>query len=79
MADCDQDVPSHRIHGLYFRPYSDRYVQLLSVKDIINPQTFDILQHATGGGLYDPTLGIPIVYPIVYIDFKILLEIRVVL
>ena len=59
--------------------YSDRYMQLLSVKDIINPKTFDILQHATGGGLYDPALGSPIVYPIVYIDFKIRLEIRVVL
>ncbi|XP_059155055.1 DNA-directed RNA polymerase I subunit RPA1-like [Physella acuta] len=40
-----------------FRIYSKDEILQLSVKEIVNPQTFDILQNPVIGGLYDPALG----------------------
>ncbi|KAH9500174.1 DNA-directed RNA polymerase I subunit RPA1 [Bulinus truncatus] len=40
-----------------FRVYSKQEILELSVKEIINPQTFDLLQNSVIGGLHDPALG----------------------
>lgn len=40
-----------------FRVYSAAEIYQLSVKEIVNPQTFDLLQNAITGGLHDPALG----------------------
>merc|ERR1719483_19868 len=40
-----------------FRVYSSKEILQLSVKEINNPQTFDLLQNPVQGGLHDPLLG----------------------
>jgi len=40
-----------------FRVYSSSEILQLSVKEINNPQTFDLLQNSVEGGLHDPALG----------------------
>ncbi|KAI8773138.1 DNA-directed RNA polymerase I subunit RPA1 [Biomphalaria glabrata] len=40
-----------------FRVYSKQEILELSVKEIVSPQTFDLLQNAVIGGLHDPALG----------------------
>ncbi|CAG5114594.1 unnamed protein product, partial [Candidula unifasciata] len=46
-----------RLQGADFRIYSKAEILQLSVKEIVNPQTFDTLQNAMIGGLHDPALG----------------------
>ncbi|BFY99615.1 hypothetical protein BsWGS_02655 [Bradybaena similaris] len=46
-----------KLHGADFRIYSKAEIQQLSVKEIVNPQTFDNLQNPMIGGLHDPMLG----------------------
>ena len=50
-------VPSCRLSSMSFTLYSAAELRKLSVKEVTNPQTFDILMHPTPGGLHDPTFG----------------------
>ncbi|GFN85498.1 DNA-directed RNA polymerase subunit [Plakobranchus ocellatus] len=46
-----------KLHSADFRVYSAEEILQLSVKEIVNPNTFDLLQNAITGGLHDPALG----------------------
>ena len=46
-----------RLSRADFRVYSGAEILQLSVKEIVNPQTFDLLQNPIPGGLHDPALG----------------------
>ena len=50
-------VISHRMHGLTFSLFSSEEIKKLSVKEITNPNSFDMFSHPTAGGLYDAALG----------------------
>ena len=51
------DVPFHQLTGVSFSLYSNEEIRKLSVKEITNPVSLDVLLHPTYGGLYDPALG----------------------
>lgn len=68
-----EDVPSYRLSGLSFGIYSSQELKDLSVKEITNPQSFDILMHPASGGLYDPALGILFFFRHVHV-FQIILN-----
>ena len=53
----EQVVPSCRLSGMSFSLYSAAEIRKLSVKEVTNPQTFDVLMHPTSGGLHDPAFG----------------------
>jgi DNA-directed RNA polymerase I subunit RPA1 len=45
------------IVSVNFGFYSEKDVENISVRQIVNPTVFDNLGHPTKGGLYDETLG----------------------
>lgn len=47
---------------VWFSTYQSPEILALSVKEIINPETFDNLGHPNRGGLYDPSLGGSIIF-----------------
>lgn len=51
------ELPTRRLNGVHFSSFSSEETKQLSVKEIINPESFDSLQHPTIGGLYDPSMG----------------------
>ena len=53
----EQVVPSCRLSGMSFSLFSAAEIRKLSVKEVTNPQTFDVLMHPTSGGLHDPAFG----------------------
>lgn len=54
MDNCN---PFHQISGVSFGVYSDHELANLSVFEVTNNQTFDVLGHPNDGGLYDNKLG----------------------
>ncbi|XP_033101512.1 DNA-directed RNA polymerase I subunit RPA1-like [Anneissia japonica] len=57
MSGFMHQIPSKRPTNIQFRTYSTNEILGLSVKEIVNPRTFDDLGHATAGGLHDLSLG----------------------
>ncbi|XP_071952689.1 DNA-directed RNA polymerase I subunit RPA1-like [Antedon mediterranea] len=57
MSGFMQQIPSKRPCNIQFRTYSSKEILELSVKEIVNPKTFDDLGHPTAGGLHDLSLG----------------------
>lgn len=57
----DQTILRHQPKQVRFGIYSDHEIRQLSVKEIVSQVTFDALNNAVVGGLYDPALG-PIDY-----------------
>ena len=53
----EREIPTGRIAGVHFAPFTTDEVKALSVKEITNPTTFDALQNPSLHGLYDPALG----------------------
>jgi len=53
----DDFNPQFGIDQLQFRWYTGDELRTLSVKEIVNTETFDNLNHPTSGGLYDQALG----------------------
>ncbi|XP_005101550.1 DNA-directed RNA polymerase I subunit RPA1 [Aplysia californica] len=51
------EVPHMKVDQTDFRIYSKEEILQLSVKEIVNPQTFDLLENPVHGGLHDPALG----------------------
>nr|CCA14203.1 DNAdirected RNA polymerase I subunit RPA1 putative [Albugo laibachii Nc14] len=60
-AATDQTIIRHEPKTVQFGIYSDHEIRQLSVKEIVSQVTFDALNNAVVGGLYDPALG-PIDY-----------------
>lgn len=50
-------VPRFRLSSMGFSTYSSEEILALSVKEAVNPQSFDNLLHPNIGGLYDPAYG----------------------
>jgi len=57
VSYVDNEIVSHRVHGLNFSTYSEEEIKQLSLKNIYQIETFDCMCHATSGGLYDLELG----------------------
>ena len=51
------EIPSHYLNGVSFSMFTSEEVLKLSVKELVNSQSFDQIGHPTIGGLYDPALG----------------------
>jgi DNA-directed RNA polymerase I subunit RPA1 len=54
--NISKPLVSH-ISGVDFDFLSSTEIKLLSVKRVINPNTFNSLLHPNPGGLHDPALG----------------------
>lgn len=57
MKSGRPDAPSRLVDGVTFSLYSPADIKALSVKEIVNPETFDTLNNPTPLGLYDSALG----------------------
>ena len=57
MAVGQSDVPSRLVDGIIFSLFSANDIKSLSVKQIVNPDTFDSLNNPNPSGLYDSALG----------------------
>lgn len=53
----EKEIITQTISAVNFQFYSSEEVRALSVKEITNPQTFDLLLNPNPGGLYDNALG----------------------
>lgn len=51
------EVAHHQIDSVSFAVYSTPEIKRMSVLEITNPQTFDLLNQATPKGLCDNALG----------------------
>jgi DNA-directed RNA polymerase I subunit RPA1 len=53
----DRHVIRHQVEEVRFGFFTDAEIRAISVKQITSPVTFDALNNALPGGLYDPALG----------------------
>jgi DNA-directed RNA polymerase beta' subunit len=53
----DRHVIRHEVEEVRFGFFTDAEIKAISVKQITSPVTFDALNNALPGGLYDPALG----------------------
>lgn len=53
----EKRIPYHSMSKLRFSAYSSSEITKLSVVEVINPETVNILGHPSKGGLHDPALG----------------------
>eukprot|EP00118_Oscarella_pearsei_P022870 m.268010 g.268010 ORF g.268010 m.268010 type:complete len:184 (+) comp40524_c1_seq16:41-592(+) len=53
----EREIPTRRLSEIHFSTFTTEEVKALSVKEITNPTTFDVLQNPALHGLYDPALG----------------------
>ncbi|CAM1320619.1 POLR1A (predicted), partial [Pycnogonum litorale] len=54
---ADRKVPHYQMSKIRFSAYSAKEICQLSVVEVVNPESFDIIGHPTKGGLYDPAFG----------------------
>ena len=52
-----EEIPSHRLYGISFKPYDRAGLRRVSIKELTNPTSFTDLKNPTVGGLYDLALG----------------------
>lgn len=58
MFKLDNELIKDRFTATSFSFYTEKEIERLAVKQILNPTAFDHLNNPTNGGIYDKALGV---------------------